>query len=378
MLTRLYVNNYRCLVNFEFRPTSKQLIIGRNGSGKSTVLDVLSLLRDFSVRGNLDEDPREDRRKDRLVGDTKTRWQPGIEQQQFELEVEGNGGEYHYILHVDEWGVQRRPRVLREIVHYSDGPIFHFENGEVFLYNDRHEEKATYPFDWHRSALATIQERPENTKLTWFKRWLGSLLHVQIDPWDISARSEVESIEPATNMENFADWYRHLLLDNGTAVYKAMTELKEVLPGFESLDAKEAGMNVRYLQASIRSTQNRKLDQYLFSELSEGQKVLIVLYLLNHCAIKSESTLVIDEPDNFIALAEIQPWLFSLLDRVDEKHAQVILVSHHPELLDQLAGQNGLIFDRPEGQHTRLRHFDPSEESGLTPAELIARGWEGA
>ncbi len=40
MLTRLYVDNYRCMVNFEFRPKQKQLIIGGNGAGKSTFLDV--------------------------------------------------------------------------------------------------------------------------------------------------------------------------------------------------------------------------------------------------------------------------------------------------------------------------------------------------
>jgi predicted ATPase len=45
MLARLYATNYRCLVNFEFHPTSKQLIIGRNGAGKTTVLDVLAMLR---------------------------------------------------------------------------------------------------------------------------------------------------------------------------------------------------------------------------------------------------------------------------------------------------------------------------------------------
>ena len=51
MLARLYATNYRCLVNFEFKPTTKQLIIGRNGTGKTTVFDVLAMLRDVAVRG---------------------------------------------------------------------------------------------------------------------------------------------------------------------------------------------------------------------------------------------------------------------------------------------------------------------------------------
>ena len=69
-----------------------------------------------------------------------------------------------------------------------------------------------------------------------------------------------------------------------------------------------------------------------FSEVSEGQRALIALYMLVYCALTPDRTLLIDEPDNFIALAEIQPWLMKLLDRVDETNGQVILVSHHPEL----------------------------------------------
>jgi predicted ATPase len=49
--SRLYATNYRCLVNFEFKPTAKPLIIGRNGTGKTTVPDVFARLRHFAVRG---------------------------------------------------------------------------------------------------------------------------------------------------------------------------------------------------------------------------------------------------------------------------------------------------------------------------------------
>jgi predicted ATP-binding protein involved in virulence len=50
MLARLYATNYRCLVNFEFHPTNKQLIIGRNGAGKTTVLDVLAMSKPRTLR----------------------------------------------------------------------------------------------------------------------------------------------------------------------------------------------------------------------------------------------------------------------------------------------------------------------------------------
>ena len=83
MLTRLYCHNFKCLDNFEFRPAPMQLLVGRNGGGKSTVFEVLRLLRDFAVRGETCED--------RFLGETRTRWQT-VSIQQFELDVAGNAG----------------------------------------------------------------------------------------------------------------------------------------------------------------------------------------------------------------------------------------------------------------------------------------------
>ncbi|HEV2963758.1 MAG TPA: AAA family ATPase, partial [Candidatus Angelobacter sp.] len=45
MLTRISIDNFRCFVNFEYRPAQKQLILGANGSGKSSLLDALLFLR---------------------------------------------------------------------------------------------------------------------------------------------------------------------------------------------------------------------------------------------------------------------------------------------------------------------------------------------
>ena len=52
MLTRLYIDNFRCFVNFEYRPRRTELIIGRNGCGKSSMMDALVYLRHFITRGD--------------------------------------------------------------------------------------------------------------------------------------------------------------------------------------------------------------------------------------------------------------------------------------------------------------------------------------
>lgn len=368
MLQRLYVTNYRCLVNFEFRPNAKQLLIGRNGAGKTTVCDVLAMLRDYAVRGSFCED---------LVGGkTRTRWQ-NVAEQEFELDVKGNGGEYRYKLVAEERANQPHPRIKQETLDFNGKPLYRFMEDTLSLFNDNQEATplAESTWDAYRSGLAVVGSRWDNKKLTWFKRWLGGIVQVQANPWVMAARSERESREPVKDLSNFADWYRHLRLESGGAIFEAMTSLRDAIPGLEALDAKEAGLDVRVLQATMRSPNGKTVD-LPFSELSEGQRCLIALYVLLYCAVDRDRTLLLDEPDNFIALAEIQPWLLKLLDRVDEKNAQVILVSHHPELLNQLADQGGILLDRPNGRETRVLAFASPDDSGLTASEIIARGWE--
>ena len=253
----------------------------------------------------------------RFAGRTRTRWQ-GVPKQTFEFEVSGNDGVYTLRLVVDSWGNPERPRVLTEEVKFSGKPIFRFENGEVHLFNDRHEDKVQYPFDWHRSALATITERKDNTKLTWFKRWLGDLLVVSPDPRRMSGVAAQEARNPYQYLANFADWYRHLRQE--TEDFEYIKELSEVLEGFTTMRLEDAGERRREIKIRMVASENGAKSkiasdtEYFLSEMSEGQRVLIGLYAVIHFALKPGTTLCFDEPDNFIALREVQPWLTKVLD----------------------------------------------------------------
>lgn len=376
MLTRIYVDNFKCLVNFECRLGARQLILGRNGAGKSTLFDVLALLRDFCVRG---DPPDRDTSDSRFVGRTRTRWQDNPVQN-FELDVTGNGGDYRLRLVVDSWGNPERPRVVKEEVTFSGRPVFRFEKGDVHLFNDRHEDKVQYPFDWHRSALATISARSDNTKLSWFKRWLGGLLLVAPDPRRMSGIAAVEVKEPDQYLSNFADWYRHLRQETEDRDY--LNDLAEVIDGFSTMRLEDAGERRRELKIRCANTIDGRVgsdqQEYLLSEMSDGQRVLIGLYAILHFALKPGATLCFDEPNNFLALGEIQPLLTRILDRTEDgaTAAQVLIASHHPELLNRMAFKEGLILDRPGGRHTRVAPFDDPAGTGLPPSELVVRGWE--
>lgn len=114
---------------------------------------------------------------------------------------------------------------------------------------------------------------------------------------------------------------------------------------------------------------------YSISELSEGQRCLLSLYMILHFRIERGDTVFIDEPDNFIALREIQPWLLAAEEAVDNHHGQLIIVSHHPETLNQWTRLKALRCFREQNGQVRTVKFLP-DGSELQPSEVIARGWE--
>jgi len=115
---------------------------------------------------------------------------------------------------------------------------------------------------------------------------------------------------------------------------------------------------------------------YRFGELSDGQRVLIALYTLIYCTQSEDYTLCIDEPENFLALPEIQPWLMQLYDFCSEGKTQALLISHHPILIDYLlASPVGYWFDRQQNSPVRVKRISNDNDTGLPISELVARGW---
>jgi predicted ATPase len=157
---------------------------------------------------------------------------------------------------------------------------------------------------------------------------------------------------------------------------KLFQELKEVIPGFDSFSLKEAG-EAKVLKVLFDAPGSQKRPMaFDFSELSDGQKVLAALYALLFLLKDEGYSLFLDEPDNFVALREIQPWLTALMDACGDSIEQAILISHHPEIIDHLALRSGRWFDRDNNGPARVTHHPKAQVEGLTASETVARGWE--
>ena len=110
-------------------------------------------------------------------------------------------------------------------------------------------------------------------------------------------------------------------------------------------------------------------------QLSEGQRILSILYSVLY-GLVGTSVLCFDEPENFISLPEVQPWLQSLRDLVEERSGQALVISHHPEVIDYLAADSAFRFERPNGGLVKVGPWNADSEPSqlMKPSEILVRG----
>ena len=361
MLKRLYIDNYKCLTNFDLRVGELTLLLGANGCGKSAVFEVVSKLRDF-IRG--------DARVGELFSAADiTRWSKKVDQH-FELEIDVSGGRCLYRLVIEHEPERRLARVKREGLLFDDRPLFAFENGEVQLYRDNHSEGPTYSFDWTQSGLAPVADSRDNTRLCAFRNQVRRFVTLFLETKRITSGSESDSDRLSDGGEDFASWYQGRLQENPRRIFAGMDRLREVLPGFVDLRLAQKGSDYRELQVEFASQDGVTGHIYRFDKLSDGQRALIVLHLLLFGGDPA-STLFLDEPDNCITLPELQPWLAELEDGCGDTLPQTILISHHPEAIDFLQDKAVWLGREPE-RHTRI--LEVKNNTMLKVSELYAQG----
>ena len=87
---------------------------------------------------------------------------------------------------------------------------------------------------------------------------MESLHCLKLNPYAMSERTEHEDPEPAFDMSNFASWYRHMTQKRADAASQLQDHLREILPGFESLDLRSAGANLRTLAVRFNDSKTSR------------------------------------------------------------------------------------------------------------------------
>jgi len=372
MINKVYIDNFRSFSNFEWTPMPFTLLLGDNGSGKTTIFDVLERLRDFIVAGTATTIA--------FRPDTLSAWD-SRPIQTFELHIKGNGGLYIYRLEVEHDDMRRHNQIRNERLHFNDAELYTYEDGKAILHYDDGSGSAEFPFDATRSALSSIAEGPKSSRVTWFRDRLERIYVLSPDPLRMVALSYDEREKPDRRLHDIASWVRHLTQERPDFSARSLNSLRESIEGFESFKVEKAGDTARILkgvfcfESSTDGPENRVFE-LSFDRLSEGQRNLFALYTVLYGAINKDTTIAIDEPDNYISLREIQPWLLALKDKAEEQGCQCLLISHHPEMINYLAGDCADLFYREDGGPSRVKRFEWDAEEAYRPSDIIVRGWE--
>lgn len=360
-ITRLYVHNYRCFVNFELRPDGRSLLVGYNGAGKSSIFDVLSALQDLVI---WNKDAAEAFPRETLSAFV------GSREQRFELDIVAGEHTYRYSLRIEHDERRREARIVHEGVSWDGNSLYAFSDGEVALGG-----RPSFSFAPRRSFLASLQ--PDDAKedlLASFIAFIQGIWVLRFNPARMTGAATDDYVFLARDASNFGSWCRHLLSEAPESVQHAREVLKEVMPGFESIRAQSVGRGkVLVVKQNQPGGPGYEID---FDALSDGQKVLIALYLILHGVAPRATALCLDEPDNFVSIREIQPFLVDLARIGEGTGLQALLISHSAEVIDFIGAEDAILLDRPGGAPPRVGALSP--DKSLRLSQQMARGWHVA
>ncbi|MCK6618971.1 MAG: AAA family ATPase [Calditrichaceae bacterium] len=337
MLQRLYVHNFRCLENFELiiKEMSSALLIGRNGTGKSTTAAALEVLQGIGRGVN---------RVGRLVQSkdfTRGRSDVPI---RFEIEVLLDRKLYKYVLALELPGRFRELRVSEEQLLVAGNPIYSREAAQVTLQATPHNREAQFLVDWHLVALPVIQEQSEKDPLHVFKTWLAHTIILAPIPSLMTGESSGETLEPKREGSNFGEWFSGLLSRYPAAYTQVEQYLRELMPDIRDflneLIAKDfKSMFVRFENSNANF-------QVAFKDLSDGEKCFFLCAVVL-AANKFYGPLFCfwDEPDNYLSLSEVGHFV-TALRRSFKDSGQIIVTSHNPEAIRKFSNENTLVLDR--------------------------------
>lgn len=358
MLQRLYVHNYRCLENFEFRPGggSSALLLGKNGAGKSTLLRALGV---FQAIG------RGTHRVAQLVepGDL-TRGRVEVPMR-LELEVVLNGRAFHYTLALELPERFRELRVLEERLIQDGAEIFTRKQADVTVrrnLTDRPE--ARFSIDWHLVALPVIQDPASGAALRSFRDWMAAMVLLAPIPQLIAGDTQTDSLEPRADAFNLADWLSGLL-DGYPSAYASLSQhLQQVMPDLADFRFERTGKDAKSLLVRFKNEHDQH--ELPLEVLSDGEKCFFlgaVLLAANQCY--GPLFACWDEPDNYLALSEIGPFVMALRRAFHNNGGQILVTSHNGEAIQRFSEENTWVLGRRS--HLEPTLIRPLAELAPTP-----------
>jgi len=371
VIHRLYVNNFRCLENFDLplKGMSSALLMGGNGSGKSTVLHVLEILQRIA---------RGENRTGRLLQPEDFSYGRFDAPMRFEIEVFLQERLYLYTLALELPEKFKELRILEEALSVDGQAVYTRKEAEVSLFrrSPNSEDTARFLVDWHLAALPLIQASPDTESVRIFRTWLAHTVLLVPIPSLMTGESGGETLEPERDGSNFAEWFTGLLSRYPSSYTSVERSLRQVMPDIKDLLNRPVSDNVKSLAVRFREqNEDRARNAELtvrFKNLSDGEKCFFICAVIL-AANESYGPLFCfwDEPDSHLSLSEVGHFILSLR-RAFGNSGQLLTTSHHPEAIRRFSDENTLLlFRRSHLEPTSVRRLDEISFDGDLVEALI-------
>lgn len=362
------------------------VIIGANGTGKSTLFDVFEFLRDalknnirqaLQVRGGFNE----------VV--TRGQEQEDIEiELKFRMEILGNERLVTYILIVGQ--EKRRPVVKREILRYKRG-----EHGQPFHFIDFQNGKGYAIINEEYFSQADEDLKPQEQQLEssdilaikglgQFQRFkAASALRSFIENWHVSdfhiseARGSKDALYAehlSPTGDNMAVFAQYIYQEHPEIFEQILQRMKERVPGISQVEAKNTEDGRLILKFQDEAFKDPFIDRYV----SDGTMKMFG-YLLLLFDPKPHPLLCVEEPEN-----QLYP---SLLHELAEEFAsyahrggQVFVSTHSPEFLNAVPLESIFWLTKEQGITKISKAIDDEIlinlfKAGDLPGYLWNQGW---
>lgn len=362
------------------------VIIGANGTGKSTLFDVFEFLRDalknnirqaLQVRGGFNE----------VV--TRGQEQEDIEiELKFRMEILGNERLVTYILIVGQ--EKRRPVVKREILRYKRG-----EHGQPFHFIDFQNGKGYAIINEEYFSQADEDLKPQEQQLEssdilaikglgQFQRFkAASALRSFIENWHVSdfhiseARGSKDALYAehlSPTGDNMAVFAQYIYQEHPEIFEQILQRMKERVPGISQVEAKNTEDGRLILKFQDEAFKDPFIDRYV----SDGTMKMFA-YLLLLFDPKPHPLLCVEEPEN-----QLYP---SLLHELAEEFAsyahrggQVFVSTHSPDFLNAVPLESIFWLTKEQGITKISKAIDDEIlinlfKAGDLPGYLWNQGW---
>lgn len=354
MISRIYIHNYRCFENLDisFDGQSSVLILGKNGSGKSSFKNALRILQQIAQGSNRIRQflSRDDFGSERISVPIR-----------IELSVTLQSVRYDYSI-AFEWPEDfKEARVQSESLHAAGHVVFARKEAQVELA----AANTSFLVDWHVAALPIVQLKGENP-IEKFRYWLSRTVLIAPIPAMIASESNQDLLLPNKNVTNFADWFSGILSEYPASYSTIEQFLKKTMPDFLDFQNKAVGESTKKIY--VRFESGDKIISLSLDRLSDGEKVFFVCAVLLAANKHFGPTFCFwDEPSNYVSLSE-SGQMTAELRKSFKQSGQLFVTSHNPEAIRKFSDESTLVLERKS-------HLEPTTARWLNdlsyPGDLI-------